>query len=692
MMMLLSWCSSPVSPCQPFFRAQHPTRKTKGCLRGSCATVTPSLSEKALPSNSILAGPKENIGRLLMLLGVVASITLLLAQLSPAFAETRVALVIGNEAYQNVPRLRNPANDANAVAAALKRSGFDTIMATNLDQRGMEDAAIRFSRAARTADVALFYYSGHALQFNGVNYLAPVDTSLKDEADLRRMTRVDQIVEDLQQAKNLRILILDSCRDNPFAEQLRRSIGDTRALPMGRGLARIDAPQGMIMVYATQAGRTAEDGTGNNSPYTAAFLKHIEKQEEIGAIFRDISEDVYETTKHAQLPELSLSIIGRYYLRGKGSEDAGPSTSPAPPSVVDRSRLDYDAAMAVDTVAGWEAFLKQYPEGFYADLARERKARIEKDKLAALMPPKPPSTFGELRAAAERGDAAAQNNLGLMYVNGRGVTQDYAQAVVWFRKAADQGNALGQYNLGVAYKDGNGVPQDDAQAVVWFRKAVDQGDADAQTNLGWMYSQGRGVAQDDVQAAAWFRKAADQGDAEAQFNLGTAYEMGWGVAQDYAEAMAWYRKAAAQGSAAGQYGAGVLYATGRGVAHNDAQAAAWLRKAADQGYAEAQAYLGVMYANGRGVPEDDAQAVAWFHKAADQGYAVAQNNLGIAYMYGQGVPRDDAQAVIWLRKAADQGHADARDKLRLMREQGRDVVRNSPAPFLPRTRQRQYPR
>jgi len=247
-----------------------------------------------------------------------------------AIAETRVALVIGNGAYQNVPRLPNPPNDANAVAAALKRSGFDTIAVTDLDERGMEDAAIRFARAARTADVALFYFSGHALQFNGVNYLAPVDMKLADEADLRRMIRVDEIVADLQQAKNLRILVLDSCRDNPFAEQLRQSIGTTRALSIRRGLAKMDAPQGMIMVYATQAGQTAEDGTGHYSPYTAAFLKHIEEQEEIGTIFREISENVYETTKHTQLPELSLSIIGRFYLRGKRSTDADVSTGPAP--------------------------------------------------------------------------------------------------------------------------------------------------------------------------------------------------------------------------------------------------------------------------------------------------------------------------------------------------------------------------
>jgi uncharacterized caspase-like protein len=295
---------------------------------------------------------------------------------APSFAESRIALVIGNGAYQNVPRLPNPANDAKAVAAALRRSGFDTIISTDLDEHGMEDAAIRFSRAARTADVAMFYYSGHAIQFNGVNYLAPIDATLADEADLRRMTRVDEIVADLQQAKSLRILVLDSCRDNPFAEQLRRSIAGTRSIPLGRGLAKIDAPQGMIMAYATQAGHTAEDGDGTNSPYTSAFLKHVEEQNEIGTIFREVSEDVYETTKHSQLPELSLSIIGRFYLRGTGTVPAA-TMKPEQSAPIRTTNSDFDAAVGLDTVPGWEAFLKEHPEGFYADLARERKASIE---------------------------------------------------------------------------------------------------------------------------------------------------------------------------------------------------------------------------------------------------------------------------------------------------------------------------
>jgi uncharacterized caspase-like protein len=192
-----------------------------------------------------------------------------------ASAEKRVALVIGNGAYKNAPQLPNPKHDAEDVAAALKRIGFEIIVGLDLDKAGMEDATIRFARSAREADVAIFYYSGHAMQFAGVNYMMPVDAKLADEADLRRMARVDEIVADVQQAKNLRILVLDSCRDNPLAEELKRSIGRTRAAAIQRGLAKIDSPQGMIIAYSTQAGRTAEDGSGRNSPFTGALLRHI---------------------------------------------------------------------------------------------------------------------------------------------------------------------------------------------------------------------------------------------------------------------------------------------------------------------------------------------------------------------------------------------------------------------------------
>jgi Caspase domain len=342
--------------------------------------------------NSGLAGETAMRSFLRSIAAAVLALAALNAVVGKSFADARVALVIGNSAYEHIPRLRNPQNDAQDVAAALKRSGFDTILATNLDKAGMDNAAIRFARAARGADVALLYYSGHALQFAGVNYLAPIDARLADEADLRRMVRLDDMVADLAQAKNLRILVLDSCRDNPLAEELRRSIGTARALPLQRGLAKIETAQGMIVAYATQAGHTAEDGEGRNSPYTAAFLKNIETQEEIGTIFRRVSADVYEATKRQQLPELSLSLIGEFYLRGKIEITTRPNASPPPQvsppqqGVEDQAAKAWAATQNTTSVAVLQEFIRQFGGTIYGGLARARLGELKKSQEAVTEP------------------------------------------------------------------------------------------------------------------------------------------------------------------------------------------------------------------------------------------------------------------------------------------------------------------
>ncbi len=158
------------------------------------------------------------------------------------------------------------------------------------------------------------------------------------------------------------------------------------------------------------------------------------------------------------------------------------------------------------------------------------------------------TAFATWTLGANKGDAQAQNNLGLMYAKGLGVPQDDKQAMSWFRKAAEKGDAEAQNNLGLTYVKGLGVPQDDKQAVSWFRKAAEEGYAEAQDNLGAMYANGRGVSQDYKQAAAWFRKAAEKGSARAQIHLASLYEKGLGVPQDYAEAKKWYGLAAANPS------------------------------------------------------------------------------------------------------------------------------------------------
>ena len=164
----------------------------------------------------------------------------------------------------------------------------------------------------------------------------------------------------------------------------------------------------------------------------------------------------------------------------------------------------------------------------------------------------PAEAAAAFRIAAERGHPIAQNNLGEMLMEGRGIARDDAQAVEWYRRAAEQGNAFGQFNLGLMLMEGRGIARDDAQAVQWFRRAAEQGYAFGQANLGFMLMEGRGIARDDAQAVQWFRRAAEQGNDVGQNNLGFMLENGRGIVHNLEEAVIWYQRAARQGNAGAQ--------------------------------------------------------------------------------------------------------------------------------------------
>jgi len=275
--------------------------------------------------------------------------------------------------------------------------------------------------------------------------------------------------------------------------------------------------------------------------------------------------------------------------------------------------------------------------------------------------------FRLFKSLAEQGDARAQNNLGWMYANGKGVPEDNAKAVYWYRKAAEQGDARAQNNLGWMYANGKGVPEDNAKAVYWYHKAAEQGDARAQNNLGWMYANGKGVPEDNAKAVYWYRKAAEQGDSWAQKKVVELEKMAaTSVAGDEQEAfrLPHVKPLAEQGYAGAQYALGQIYRKGEDVPKDDAKAVHWYRKAAEQGYLYAQYNLGTMYSNGKGVPEDNAKAVYWFLKAAEQGFVDAQSKLGDMYYNGYGLPKHAAKAVYWYRKAAEQGDVDAQRQIK----------------------------
>jgi uncharacterized caspase-like protein len=205
------------------------------------------------------------------------AVAVLAATVVAAHADKRVALVIGNSAYKNVNRLKNPANDAAAIVAVFKAAGFDSVdLRQDLNVVEMRRALREFGNKTRDADVAVIYYAGHGIELDGTNYLIPIDATLETDTDVYDETfALDRVLVAVEPAKQLRLVILDACRDNPFAKTMKRTIG-SRAI--GRGLAKVEpsSPNTMI-AFAAKAGSTASDGDGKNSPFALALVDHLTK-------------------------------------------------------------------------------------------------------------------------------------------------------------------------------------------------------------------------------------------------------------------------------------------------------------------------------------------------------------------------------------------------------------------------------
>src|SRR5690625_2673470 len=232
-------------------------------------------------------------------------------------AERRVAIVIGTGGYASVSALDNPSADAEAMAAALRRLGFEVELGVDLDLEGMRRTVQSFARRLEGAEVALFYYAGHGLQVHGRNYLLPVDAVLETEADLDFAAFPAHLVlAQMERWPSVKIVILDACRDNPFATRLGRAMGQTRAArALSRGLAPIETAGGTLLAYATDPGDVAADGSGRHSPFTAALLAHVETPGvEINTMLARVRADVYRATGEQQRPWTETSLIGELYM------------------------------------------------------------------------------------------------------------------------------------------------------------------------------------------------------------------------------------------------------------------------------------------------------------------------------------------------------------------------------------------
>lgn len=289
---------------------------------------------------------------------------------SPALAESRIALVIGNSDYQHVPKLANPKNDAEDLSAKLTSLGFEVMGGVDLDRRALVEQLIKFGRAAGTADVALFFYAGHGIQVNEQNYLVPVDAMVEYEAEADiSLVSLSGVMQQLERGSKTNLIFLDACRNNPFADELAKS-ENRSAASISKGLSRVQTGSGTFIAFATEPDKVASDGAGRNSPFTGALLKHIDAPgQSISDLMISVRNDVMASTAKKQVPWDSSSLTDRFEFAEAAAPEARQSTAPDSASL---EKEGYEQAVAVGSCGALDAFIRRYPDSFYAELAKER--------------------------------------------------------------------------------------------------------------------------------------------------------------------------------------------------------------------------------------------------------------------------------------------------------------------------------
>jgi Caspase domain len=339
---------------------------------------------------------------------LLAAALLLVCQ--PAFAAKRVALVIGNSAYRNVPALTNPVNDGAVIAATLKEAGFDVVDSRH-DLPAVETRrALRdFADRARDADIAVIYYAGHGMEVDGTNYLIPVDAKLERDTDVfDEAFSLDRVLLAIEPAKQLRLVILDACRDNPFSKSMKRTVA---ARGIGRGLAKVEpASPNTLIAYSAKAGSTAQDGDDKNSPFTIALAKHLTTPGlDVRRAFGFVRDDVLRNTGNQQEPFVYGSLGGDDLplVPAKAAPAAAAPVAPGPNPQAE-ARRDYELALQIGNKDALNAFLAQYPGGFYASLARIQLARIAAEEARVAATEKARLTEQERARLAAEGAQRAQ--------------------------------------------------------------------------------------------------------------------------------------------------------------------------------------------------------------------------------------------------------------------------------------------
>ena len=584
---------------------------------------------------------------------LLACLFLCATWLSAARAEERVAFIVGNSDYETVGALENPVNDASDIAIALEGLGFKVLLGRNLTHDQMAAMAGQFGDLAATSDVALFYYAGHGFQVDATNYLIPVDAAIATAADVPDQTvALQAVLNAMDRAPGLKLVMLDACRDNPFGAALA---SDPR---LGNGLARVGTAADFLFVYATQPDNVAYDGTGRNSFFTEAMLSHIYTPgQDISDLLINVRRDVLAATGGKQIPWDNSSLTRQFRF------------DTAPPTASEETLLWQVAASAKDPQL-MDLYVQRYPEGAHRGdvmafldrqatsatrtlgtagvdataqaerlwaLARRTRMRpllefyLEKypdgadagdaQALLATLPRVDDASPGPVceRLATHPRDATAtnagtpfetlqRNALAAIQACSAAVIQapdlphyvallarataaagDLGRAVELYQQAADQGDLRAMVSLAQLYESGNGVPQDASIALALYDRAAAGGSPDALINLAVSLLDGQGVPADPDRAIELLRRAAAGGSAKAIFNLGVLAQDG--KVDTPAAALDYFRKAATAGEVGAYRAAAILLDEGRGVDRNPEEAANMLLRGAAEDSGEINAML-----------------------------------------------------------------------------------------------------
>ncbi len=313
----------------------------------------------------------------------------------------RMALVIGNGAYENVPELRNPRNDSKDLAAALKAVGFEVLLHYDQSQGSMLDTLRGFRRSASGAEIALIYFAGHGIEIDRQNYLIPVDAVLETDSDINfEAVQLETMIFAAGGATRLSMVIVDACRNNPFAASIKR-VNSSRSI--GRGLSAVEPTKNTLVAYAAKEGTTAADGDGRNSPYASALIESLQTPNlEVGLMMRRVRDEVLGSTGGQQEPFVygSLSAEQIFLNDTRGLASVEPETDLEPEPTAIAGEIAFWQSITENSEASeLQSYLDLYPNGLFTELAH---ARLKKIGEVAPQPEDPFSPLVPERIVPER--------------------------------------------------------------------------------------------------------------------------------------------------------------------------------------------------------------------------------------------------------------------------------------------------